>query len=280
MTAAILHPAPMIGTFHAAGDSTSYKLLNPFVRWVAGNLELRCAVSPDAAALAERYLGGRYDLLFNGIELERYQAGQPLKPSGPTVFFCGRHEPRKGLEILLEAMRELPAEVRLWVASDGPDTARLQAAYAGDPRVEWLGRLSEAEKIARLQGATVYCAPALGGESFGVVLLEAMAAGTPVVASDIPGYRNVAAPGGDALMVPPGDPSALAAALGRVLADEALAEYLRAAGTQRARSFSMSKLADLYLARYERLVAEAAASRPGRGEGRLARRMRGSWVRR
>ena len=126
--------------------------------------------------------------------------------------------------MLLEALQQLPADVRLWVASNGPDTARLQATYAGDPRVEWLGRITEAEKAARLQGASVFCAPALGGESFGVVLLEAMAAGTAVVASDIPGYRNVAAPGRDAVMVPPDDPSALAAALRRILTDDDLAE--------------------------------------------------------
>ena len=97
-----------------------------------------------------------------------------------------------------------------WVAGDGPDTARLRAEFGGDDRIEWLGRITEAEKLARLRGASVFCAPSLHGESFGVVLIEAMAAGTPVVASALDGYRNVATDGVDALLVPPGDADALA----------------------------------------------------------------------
>ena len=107
-------------------------------------------------------------------------------------------------------MAKLPPDVRLWVAGDGPDTATLKARFAGDVRIEWLGRVTDAEKAARMQGADVFCAPSLRGESFGVVLLEAMAARTPVVASDLPGYRNVAIADRDALLVPPGDATALA----------------------------------------------------------------------
>src|SRR5439155_3748568 len=98
-----------------------------------------------------------------------------------------------------------------------PETAALRAEHAGDPRIEWLGRIDEHEKAARLRGADVFCAPSLRGESFGVVLLEGMAAQTPIVASDLPGYRNVARAGADALLVPPGDVDALAAALAGVL---------------------------------------------------------------
>jgi len=170
-------------------------------------------------------------------------------------------------------MRELPPEVQLWIASDGPDTARLHAAYAGDPRITWLGRISDAEKIARLRGASVFCAPALGGESFGVVLLEAMAAGVPVVASDIPGYCNVARPEVDALLVPPSDPAALAVALRRVLRDEGLATSMRVAGDERAHEFSMDRLARLYLDRYEQLHHHGPAHAPTPGR-RLRRMMR------
>ena len=87
-------------------------------------------------------------------------------------------------------MAGLPGDVRLWVGSDGPETAALRARWAGDPRVEWLGRLSDEEKVARLRGADVFCAPSLRGESFGVVLIEAMAAETPIVASELPGLRE------------------------------------------------------------------------------------------
>ena len=103
--------------------------------------------------------------------------------------------------MLLEAFQSLPADVRLWIASDGPDSARLRAEHADDERITWLGRISDAEKFARLRGADVFCAPSLHGESFGVVLIEAMAAGTPVVASGLDGYRNVATDGVDALLV-------------------------------------------------------------------------------
>ena len=122
------------------------------------------------------------------------------------------------------------------------------------PRISWLGRISDVEKFARLRGASVLCAPSLHGESFGVVLIEAMAAGTPVVASAIDGYRNVATDGRDALLVPPGDADALATALGKVLADESLAASLGAAGRRRAEDFSMRTLAAEYARIYQELV--------------------------
>ena len=115
---------------------------------------------------------------------------------------------------------------------------------AGDARIEWLGRISDDEKASRLRAADVFCAPSLRGESFGVVLLEAMAASTPVVASDLPGYSNVARSGRDALLVPPGDTRALADALRRVLTDPTCAAELVASGEQRAGHFSMEQLAE------------------------------------
>jgi phosphatidylinositol alpha-mannosyltransferase len=212
-------------------------------------------VSRDAAKLAQGYLGGEYELLHNGIELERYASGDVAPTDGPTIFFCGRHEPRKGLAVLLEAVQHLPTDVRVWIGSDGPETDRLQALYAGDPRLEWLGRIGDEEKVARLRGADVFCAPALMGESFGVVLLEAMAAGTAVVASDIDGYRNVASDREDALLAHPGDARALAEALGTALGDESLRAGLVDAGHARAEAFSMAHLAELYVERYERITA-------------------------
>ena len=154
-------------------------------------------------------------MLFNGIEVERFACVEPWPTTGPTICFVGRHEPRKGLEVLLEALTLLPPAVQLWVAGDGAQTRELHEATAGDPRVIWLGRVNDAGKARRLRGADVFCAPSLGGESFGVVLLEAMAAGVPVVASDLTGYRAVARSGVDALLVPPGDAAALAEALGQ-----------------------------------------------------------------
>ena len=205
--------------------------------------------------MARRNVGGTYELVFNGVELGTYAKAEPYPSQGPTIFFLGRHEPRKGLAVLLEAMAVLPPDVRLWVAGEGPETVALRARVAGDPRIEWLGRISEADKAARLRAADVFCAPSLGGESFGVVLLEAMAAGTAVVATSIAGYAKVARVDVDALLVPPGDPSALAVALSRVLGDAGLRAALVASGHGRASEFSMDRLAEMYEGIFERVLS-------------------------
>jgi len=254
MTACLVKPAPLVGTFHAAGTSASYRWGRPAVRWLANRLDIRCTVSDDAEELASTFLGGTYERLFNGIELTPYAKATPTPTDRPTILFLGRHEERKGLSVLLDALIDLPSDCRLWVASDGPETVQLQRRTAGDPRIEWLGRISDDEKASRLQGATVYCAPSLRGESFGVVLLEAMAASTPIVASDLPGYRKVARPGRDALLVPPGDAEALARALRLVLSDRRTADALTESGDQRAVEFSMDHLAERYDDLYHRAV--------------------------
>lgn len=253
MTALLVRSAPMIGTFHAAGDSTSYRYGAPALRWMLRRLDHRVAVSPDAVKLAKGYLGGDYELLYNGIEIERYATGPTVPTEGPTIFFCGRHEPRKGLGLLLEALQSLGGDVRVWVGSDGPETEKLKAAYAGDHRIVWLGRIDDDEKEARLRSADVFCSPALMGESFGVVLLEAMAARTAVVASNLDGYRNVATHDRDALLTDVGDAAALARALDTALRDPARRGELVEAGWARAQGFSMLGLAEKYLDRYERI---------------------------
>jgi len=256
-TALLTRPAPLLGTFHAAGGSLAYDMLPNVVRFLAGRLDDRCAVSEDARKMAEGSLGGTYDLLFNGVELARYASGTPFPTSGPTVLFLGRHEPRKGLRVLLDAFAHLPADTKLWIAGEGPETPELKARFGRDGRIEWLGTISETEKIARLQGADVFCAPSLHGESFGIVLLEGMAAGTAVVAGDIPGYANVADHGKHAALVAPDDPVALASTIGSLLRDERRREALVESGLKRAEEFSMARLAEIYLGRYERLMASS-----------------------
>jgi phosphatidylinositol alpha-mannosyltransferase len=254
LTALLVSDAPTLGTFHRAGASQAYSSLRPMVRWAAKRLSMRCAVSQDALDTATAALGGSYRLLFNGIEVERFAKADVWPTDGPTILFVGRHEPRKGLAVLLEAMPLLPANVELWIVSDGPQTAELKARTTGDARIQWLGRVDDDEKAARLRGADVFCAPSLHGESFGVVLLEAMAAQTAIVASDLPGYRVVARPGVEALLVEPGDAAALAGALSRVLSDRTLADGLVAAGERRAAQFSMERLARSYVDLYEQLL--------------------------
>jgi phosphatidylinositol alpha-mannosyltransferase len=255
MTTVIAAATPKVGTFHAAGGSAAYRWLFPITRWMAARLSLRCAVSEDARDMARRALGGQYELLHNGIEIERFSKATPWPTTGPTVFFVGRHEPRKGLAVLLDTFRLLPPDVTLWVGGDGPETETLKAQVADEERIEWLGRLDDDQVARRVRGADVFCAPSLHGESFGVVLLEAMAAQTPIVASDLPGYRNVARAGHDALLVPPGDARALADALMHVLDRPSLAESLVVSGEARAAEFSMDLLAERYLDLYEEAVS-------------------------
>jgi phosphatidylinositol alpha-mannosyltransferase len=255
MTTALIKSTPLVGTFHAAGVSASYRIAGWPLRWLASRLDVACAVSEDARKLVEQHFGaGDYEMVFNGIEVERFAKATPWPSERPTVLFLGRHEERKGLAVLLAALDHLPPDARVWVGSDGPQTAELQAEHAGDDRVEWLGRISEAEKARRLRAADVFCAPSLGGESFGVVLLEAMAARTPIVATAIPGYARVARADREALLVEPGDVDALGRALHRVLTDADRAAELVEAGTCRADELSMTRLAERYLAIYERFL--------------------------
>jgi phosphatidyl-myo-inositol alpha-mannosyltransferase len=255
MTTCIMRGAPLVATFHAAGRSSSYRIFWPLLSRMVRNIDVKVVVSKDALELVRSHLGGGdYRVLFNGVDIATILDARPVVAAEPTIFFCGRHEERKGLAVLLDAFARLEGDVRLWIAGDGPDTVSLRARHGADARVSWLGRIDDAEKFGRLRGASVFCAPSLHGESFGVVLIEAMAASTPVVASGLAGYRNVATDGVDALLVEPGDSDALAAALRRVLGDGALAARLRAAGEERAQRFSMARLADEYVTIYRELV--------------------------
>jgi len=256
MTALLFADAPTVGTFHAAGESAGYRVMGWALKRLAARLDHRVAVSPDAMALAQRALGGEYELLFNGVEVERFADGPAQPLEGPTIFFLGRHEPRKGLEVLLTALSDLPPDVRVWVGGDGPQSPELRERFAHDPRIEWLGRISDEERAARMRGCTVYCSPSVRGESFGMVLLEAMASGCALVASDLEGHRNVATDGVDALLAPVGDAAALAKALRRVLDDDGLRAELVAGGRRRAEQLSMTKLAEHYVAIYDRILGE------------------------
>ncbi|MGH9064180.1 MAG: glycosyltransferase family 4 protein [Acidimicrobiales bacterium] len=281
LTALLTTELPVVGTFHRCGYSRAYRVLGPLVRWVATRVDRRCAVSVDARATAVAALGGDYTVVPNGVEPERFGRAAPWPTAGPTIVFVGRHEPRKGLATLLDAFDLLPDDTRLWVAGDGPQSAELQARCTSS-RVEWLGRINDAEKASRLRGADVYVAPSEHGESFGVVLLEAMAAGTAIVASDLRGYRLVARAGIDALLVPPGDAPALAEALAQVLDNRRLAEKLAAAGLARAAEFAMERVAGRYAELYAELLGNGAggASHLSRlGPARMIRWARGaSWA--
>jgi phosphatidylinositol alpha-mannosyltransferase len=236
-------------------------------------------VSEAARSTAFDALGGTYEVGFNGVELDRYQGVDPWPTDRPAVLFLGRHEERKGLGVLLDAFERLGSRADgdrtggagrpvLWIAGDGPQTDSLRRRHPETPDRRWLGVLSDGEKVRRLVAAQVLCAPSLGGESFGVVLLEAMAARTVVVASDIDGYRDAA--GGHAVLVPPGDVGSLALALVDALAgrgppmpgttggsgpdpDDARTRWLDAAAG-RASLRSMGRLAEWYEGIYRSAV--------------------------
>jgi phosphatidylinositol alpha-mannosyltransferase len=203
---------------------------------------LRAAVGPCEVAI-----------LGNAVDLDRFAAAVPVPTAAPTALFVGRIEHRKGLAVLLEAFGGLPGDLRLRIVGDGPGAGALRRRFATDDRLEWLGAVGDEELARQLAAADLLVAPSLGGESFGVVLLEAMAAGTAVVASDIPGYRLAAA--GAAELVPPGDAVALRERVGRLLGDPGKRAGLVAAGRRVAARHSFSDLAAAYAARYAAVIA-------------------------
>jgi phosphatidylinositol alpha-mannosyltransferase len=259
LSALIGYSGPMVGTFHAAGELL-HMWTRPALRSQMARLSVRVVVSESALETARaNWYDAEYVVLWNGIEVDRYASAVPTPTDRPAAFFVGRHEPRKGLEVLLDAWRLLDRDATLWVGGTGLQTDDLRkSGRAGKgANIEWLGAVTDSERNSRLRGASVLCAPSLHGESFGVVLLEGMAAGTPVIASDIEGYRNVARVDVDALLVPPGDVNALSDALRKVFDNEGLRNRLVKAGRERADEFSMARLAERYLELYERVLVPA-----------------------
>ena len=248
--ATLASPAPVVGTFHAFAErAVLYSAVAPVLRRVWRRLAARLAVSRASAGFVERRFGDGVRVVPNGTELERFQGVSPAPlPEGSAVLFVGRLEPRKGLSVLVKA---LPALLRrrpdafLVVVGDGPerDVVRRLPQEMRE-RVLMEGRVPDDALPSYHAGADVFCAPAVGGEGFGIVLVEAMAAGLPVVASDIPGYREVVRDGAEGVLVPPGDPEALAAAIAALLDDPLYARQLGEAGRQRARRYSWDVVAE------------------------------------
>jgi phosphatidylinositol alpha-mannosyltransferase len=249
-------PLPMVGTYHRAGVSRWVRPLGPLAELVGRRMQIRVAVSEAARQTGLSSGGGDFEVLFNGVDMERFESAPPHRDGDgrPTVLFLGRHEARKGLQVLLDAFATLERPAALWVAGDGPATEVQRRRHPESDRLHWLGVLSDEEVASRLAGADVLSAPSLQGESFGMVLLEGMAAGCTVVASDIEGYRM--ASGGHATLVPPGDAPALARALDAALGDSAgpAAAVARKAATEYARDWSMETLARRYVDIYERAI--------------------------
>ena len=253
LTSLVVKPTPLLGTFHASGSIMPYRWINGVVRRLAARLDYRVAVSEAAALTASASLGGDYQIVPNAIEIRRFAEAEPWPTEGPTVMFLARHEERKGLRVLLEASRLMPADTIFWIAGSGPDTEALKAEF-NDSRLQWLGAISDDEKERRLAGADVFCVPAVGGESFGVVLLEGMAARTPVVASNIAAFNMVAQAGKSATLFENRNPPALADALTATLEGGEAVDTRIQAGIHRAQEYSMKVQASSYVSLYEALA--------------------------
>jgi phosphatidylinositol alpha-mannosyltransferase len=236
---------PVVATFHAAADrSAGYALARPFLGRLLAKVGVRIAVSQAARSLVGRYFPAPYRLIPNGVTVARFAGAGPdpeLAALKPFVLFVGRPEPRKGFGVLLAAMEDLRRwrDVRLVMTGQAPDLPGW---------VVPLGRVSDDRLPGLFAAADVYCAPSLGGESFGIVLVEAMAAGVPVVCSDLPGYREAAA--GAADLVPAGEAGPLAVALAALLGDPGQAGDLVAAGRRRAAELDWRVVAREVLACY------------------------------
>lgn len=221
----------VVGTFHTATDrSRAMQIAFPVLRPLLERISARIAVSEEARRTVVEHVGGDAVVIPNGVELTQFRTASPRPewqgtPERPTVVFLGRtDEPRKGLGVALAALGELRERVpgvRLLVAGRG-DLAQARAVDARYPgTLELLGEVSDEDKAALLRSADVYLAPQTGGESFGIVLVEAMAADAVVVASDLPAFQRVLDEGRAGYVFPVGDPAALAETVARALTDRA-----------------------------------------------------------
>ena len=258
-----------VATFHAFGGfSPSYWVGRRFAGRLAERLHGRVAVSGAARHFISRYFPGDYTIIPNGVDLDLYADAEPfdeLRDGTLNVLFVGRFEERKGLGHLLRAyhrLRKRRVDARLLVIGTGPKAReyRRYVGLRGIRDVEFLGRVSDHDKARYFASADIFCAPATGQESFGIVLLEAMAAGVPIVASDIHGYKQVVQRNVQGLLVEPRNQRALAAALYALARDPELRHEMGEAGRATAPDYSWprvtERIVDFYHEVRERVGAE------------------------
>lgn len=263
---------PLVGTFHTASDSDRLvRLFRDPLRCYVERLDRVIAVSEAAREYAGRHFPVPIVVLPNGVDLDRFRPGAPRLPrfddGVPNILFVGRFDPRKGLPELLRAAALLASEgvpFRLILVGDGRLRAEAERLAGGAlrGRVHFEGRVGHDRLPNYYASADLFCSPARGGESFGMVLLEAMAVGVPVVATDLPGHRCVVTPGSDGVLVPRRDSTALAAELRRLLADPRERRRLGANGLTKASGFGWDSIA-ARLEEIYRSIAPPHAHAPG-----------------
>ncbi len=251
---------PLVGTFHAAREegSWAYALGRPCLSKLIGRLSARIAVSPAAESFVSRYFPGDYRIIPNGVDIETFSPhGTDLRESlgldrqGMVFLFVGRNEPRKGLAIALKAFKRFRSSGRkAWMLVVGTDDVPEK-----EDGVLPMGVVGEEELPSVYRTADLLLAPSLGGESFGMILVEAMACGVPVIASDIPGYRYVLADGIGGRLVPPGDVDALLRSMEELATDPLLRRDMAVDALERAKQFSWAWVSQLVEEVYREAVA-------------------------
>ncbi len=261
MFAALASPAPVVATFHAfLSRSRLLRAAAPALRPVWERLRARIAVSEAAARFVSGPFRGPLEVVPNGVDVERFAGAEPASglPAGRRVLWVGRLDRQKGFPVAVRAWAEIARRAPdAWfvVVGEGRDLVALhELPEEAARRVLALGTVRHEDLPPFHAASHVFVSAATGQESFGIVLVEAMAAGLPVVCTDIPGYREVVRDGVEGILVPPGDAGALAGALLRVLGDPGLARRLGEAGRVRARAYDWSVI----VGRLEELYGRAA----------------------
>ncbi len=255
---------PLVGTFHAYSEKrVPHEVANLFgARRNLDRLHVRIAVSEAAAGTARASFGGDYRIIPNGVDVDaaaraRFVTPRNLRPF--RIAFVGQPVERKGLPVLLRAFDILRRQVDAELVLVGPTEAHVSALRPSLRGIRALGRVDDAAKWRELADADVLCAPSLGGESFGMVLTEGLAAGLPVVASNITGYRDVVRDGFNGTLVAPGDPRALAAALTALCLDPERRVHMGATAAQDAQRYAWARVGTEILGAYQDAVTIAAS---------------------
>lgn len=253
----------MVATLHAAGEGAqAMKYFRHPARGAISRVQQRVCVSESAKVLATKFLPGQYSVVPNAIDLAAYKNIEPWPKVKPAVLFVGRHEERKGLRFLIDAW--LSSKISqdnydLWVAGTGEETQELIQKSAHCSSIHFVGRINDMELKRRMTAADILVAPATGGESFGIILLEAMATKCAIIASDIPGYREVARGSKESLLVEHSNVGELKNALENLTQNKEKRDVLTHNSTIRVREFAIEKVVEQYVDVYRTAMEQHKA---------------------